>query len=74
MWNKRQILSRLKSLTDGSWFSPGIEKEEKYTRYWEGYRTAMREILETDEKFRCHQTVLRGYHQCNTLPNTSALL
>lgn len=51
MWNKRQILTRLKSLTDGSWFSPGIEKEEKYTRYWEGYRAALKDVLESEEKY-----------------------
>jgi hypothetical protein len=51
MWNKRQILIRLKHLTSGDWFSPGIEKEEKYTRYWEGYRAALKDVLETEEKF-----------------------
>jgi len=51
MWNKKQILTRLKSITSGDWFSSDIEKEEKYTRYWEGYRAALKDVLETDEKF-----------------------
>jgi hypothetical protein len=51
MWNRRKILTRLKNLTYRDWFSPGIEKEEKYTRYWEGYRAALKDVLETEDRF-----------------------
>jgi len=51
MWTKTKILTRLKSFTENTWFSPGIEKHEKYTRYWEGYRAALKDVLETDEMF-----------------------
>lgn len=48
---KSKILNRLKKITEHESFSPGVEKEDKYTRFWEGYRAALKDVLETDEKF-----------------------
>ncbi len=51
MWTKSKILTRLKKLTESSTFIHGIERHEEHTRYWEGYRAALKDVLETEERF-----------------------